>query len=162
MPLGGLRQRREEARRGLVEGLIRRDAPDTVVDARPAPAERAGEPVPVDAAGPADVARVVVFLGPLALQHRLGPAIPDLLLPVGAHRIPPAVPDHGGRAEAERPAPLLQPPAYVHVVTGGAKLRIEATDGLQTGLPERHVAAGDVLRLAIGQEHVHGTARRAR
>ena len=162
MPLGRLRQRREQARRGLVERLIRRNAPDTVVDARPAPAERAGEPVPVDAAGPADVARAVVFLGPLALQHRLGPAVPDLLLPVGAHGIPPVVPDHGGRAEAERPAPLLQPPAYVHVITGGAKLRIEPADGLEAGFPERHVAAGDVLRLVIGKEDMHGTARRPR
>src|SRR5207244_5541353 len=131
-----------------------------MVDARPAPAERACEPVPVDAAGPADVARAVVFLGPLALQHRLGPAVPDLLLPVGAHGIPPVVPDHGGRAEAERPAPLLQPPAYVHVITGGAKLRIEPADGLEAGFPERHVAAGDVLRLVIGPEDMHGTARR--
>src|SRR5256886_7656671 len=28
--------------------------------------------------------------------------------------------DHGGRAEAQRPTPLLQPPAHIHVVAGGA------------------------------------------
>src|SRR5438093_9186624 len=49
----------------------------------------------------------------------------DLLFPVGAQRVPAVVPDHGGRAEAQRPTPLLQLPAHIHVVAGGAELRIE-------------------------------------
>src|SRR5207245_705517 len=40
------------------------------------------------------------------------------------------------------------------------ELRVEPPDRVQTGLPERHVAARDMLRLAIGDENVHGPTRR--
>ena len=70
------------------------------------------------------------------------------------------VPDHGGRVEPERPAAFLKLPAHVHVVAGDAELRIEPADRFEARFAERHVAAWDVLRLAVGKEHVHGTARR--
>src|SRR2546422_5186469 len=72
------------------------------------------------------------------------------------------VPNHGGGTEAQRPASLLQPPAHVHVVSGDAEPWVEPADRLETRFTERHVAAGDVLRLAIGEEDVHRPARRAR
>src|SRR5205814_6815265 len=138
------------------------EAPDAVIDARPAPPERARQPAAVAAAGPAHVPRAVVLLVPFPFQHRLCPAVSDLLFPVGAQRIPAVVPDQGGRAEAQRPAPLLQLPAHVHVVAGGAELRIEPADRLEAVFAERHVAPGDVLRLAIAEKDVNRPARCAR
>src|SRR5205807_8812667 len=99
----------------------------------------------------AHVTRPVVFLRPLALEHRFGSAIADLLLPIGAERVAAVMPDHGGGMKAQGPPPLLQAPADVDVVPGGAELRIEPADRLEAFLPERHVAAGDVLRLAIAE-----------
>src|SRR5205814_8292957 len=122
MPLGHLGERSEYAGRRLVQRLERRAAPDAVVHARPAPAERVGESVAIEAAHPAYVPRSVVLLGPLAFEHRLGPAVADLLAPIRAHRVAAVVPDNGGGVEAQRPAPLLQSPAHVHVVAGDAKL----------------------------------------
>src|SRR5207244_10209481 len=103
-----------------------------------------------------------LYFGPLALQHRFRPAVADLLLPVRADRVPAVVPHHGSRAETERPPPLLQPPAHVDVVAGHSELRIEATDRLEASSAERHVAAGGVLGVAVGEEDRHGHARRPR
>src|SRR5207253_10182775 len=137
-------------------------APDPVVHARPAPTERVGESVAVHAAHPAHVPGSVVLLRPFALEHRFRPAVADLLPPIGAYRVAAMVPDHGGGIEAQLPAALLQPPAHVHVVAGGAELWIEPADRLEAGLPERHVAPGDVLGFAIRHEHVHRPAGSAR
>jgi hypothetical protein len=92
----------------------------------------------------------VVLLWPLPFQQHLGHGIALLLPPVRANRIAAMVPDHGGRAVAQRPARLPQPPAHVDVVASGAKLWIESTDRLQVGLTERHVAARNMLGLLIG------------
>src|SRR5207247_2760332 len=105
------------------------------------PAGRRGQAVAVEAAGPAGVPRAVVLLGPLPLEPRFRPAVPDLLFPVGAHRVPPMVPDHGGGAEAQCEASLLEPPAHIHVVAGGAELRVEPADRFEAGFAKRHVAA---------------------
>src|SRR2546430_12867068 len=123
IPFRHLGQRAEQARGRLIEGLIRRDAPGAVIDARPAPPERPRQPVAIDAAGPARVPRAVVFLRPLPLEHRLGPAVPDLLLPVGAHRVAAVGADHGGRAEAQREARVLKAPADGHAVARPAGTR---------------------------------------
>src|SRR5207247_6263824 len=116
----------------------------------------------VDPARPAHVPRTIVLFRPLALQHRLRPAVADLLLPIGAHGVATMVPDQGRGTEAEGPPPLLHTPAHVHVVASSAELAIESSDRLEAGFPERHVAAGDVLGLAVGKEDVHRPARRAR
>src|SRR5207245_5467795 len=107
VPLGHLGQRPEQARRRLVQRLKWRTPPDAMIDAGLAPPERARQPAAVHAARPANVPGTVVFLGPLALQHRLRAAVTDLLLPIRAHRVPTVVPDHGGGTEAERPSLLL-------------------------------------------------------
>src|SRR5205807_7737548 len=127
-----------------VERLEGGAAPHTVVHARPAPAERVRQPAAVNPARPAHVPRAVVLLGPLALEHGLRPAVADLLLPVGAQRVASMMPHHGGGVEAERPAALLQPPGHVHVVAGGAELRVEAAERLEARLPAGHVAAWDM------------------
>src|SRR5205823_6537954 len=121
--------------------LERRAAPGALVDAAPPPGEREGEASTVQAAAPAQVSGRVVLLRPLALQQRLGPAVAPLLLDVGAQRAASVVPDERRRAEAERPAELLQTPADVHVVAGGPKPGIEAVDQLEAGPSERRVAA---------------------
>src|SRR5207302_8220229 len=51
-------------------------------------------------------------------------------------------------------------PAEVDVVSGNAELRLEPADLLQRLLAKRHVAAGDVLGLAIGDQHVNRGAWR--
>ena len=57
----------------------------------------------------------------------------------------------------------VQPAAYqvhkdVHIVAGRPELRVEASDLLQHGPPERHVAAGNVLGLAVRDEQVRRAA----
>ena len=116
------------------------------------------KPVRVDAPGPGDVAGGVIFLRPLPFEERLGLAIALLLFPIGAHGIAVVVPDHGRWAEAQPAATLLQAPAEIHVVTRHAQLRIETAHGLKPGFPEGHVATRNVLRLAVGEEHVRGSA----
>ena len=91
--------------RALVDGLEEALAPGAVVDL-PAP-QAAGlrAAVPVDAAGPGEVAGAVVALGPLALQQRLGLAVLELLLQVAAHAVAAVVPDDGAGAEADASSP---------------------------------------------------------
>src|SRR5215471_454719 len=106
------------------------------------------------------MAGAVVLVGPLAFQQRFGLAVAPLLLPVGPYGGTSVMPDHGSRAEPQRPAPLLQPPAHVDVVAGSAELRIEPANGTQTGSPDRHVAARNVLRFLVGEENMHGATGR--
>jgi hypothetical protein len=54
----------------------------------------------------------------------------------------------------------LETPAGVHIVAGDPKTFIEATNFEQRRLPIGHVAAWNVLCLAISQHHVDGAARR--
>src|SRR6266545_4786441 len=157
-PLGHEGKRCPYLRRRLVDGLKRCDAPDPVIDS-PGAAEEAREPFTVDPASPGHVAGRIVFLRPLPLEQRFRLAVTLLLLPVGPDRVAPVMPDHRAGAEPDAPALLLQAPAYIHVVAGGAELGIEPADGLQRGRAERHVAPGDVLGFAIRQEHVEGAAR---
>src|SRR2546428_3164849 len=96
--------------------------------------------------------RAVVLLRPLPLEERLRPPVSRLLLPVGAHGVAPVVPDHGAGVEAQGPALLAEPPADVHVVARRTELGIESPDGLEGDLPERHVAAGDVLGFPVREE----------
>ena len=104
----------------------------------------------------------IVFVRPLAFEHGLGFAVPLLLLQIRPHGIAPMMPDHSGRAESQRPAFHLQSPAHVHVVAGDVELRIESTDRLQRRAAKRHVAAGNMFGLAVGDEHVNRPARRVR
>src|SRR3989304_809336 len=95
------------------------------------------------------MARRVVALRPFSLQQRLRPAVDPLLAPVGAQGVATVMPDHSGRAEAQRPPALLETPAHIHVVAGGAELGIESLDLLQRRPAKRHVAPRDVLGLPI-------------
>ena len=85
----------------------------------------------------------------LAHQQRFGFAVTGLLLQVGADRRTPVVPHKTRRVESELAPALLQAPADVHIVAGLAKNRIEPAYLLQRPSEERHVAAGNVLGLAV-------------
>jgi hypothetical protein len=101
----------------------------------------------------------VVFLGPLFLEQSLSTPITPLLLQVRSNRNATMVPYNSRWAESQLQVPFLETPADVHVVSRDPKPFIEATNFKQRGLPIGHVAAWNVLSLAIGQHHVDGTAR---
>src|SRR5205823_7902121 len=94
------------------------------------------------------------------LEQGLGSTVSALLTEIAPDRVSPPMPDDGAGVEPQGPAGALQRPADVHVVSGGDERRIEAADRLEALLPERHVAARDVLGLAIREQDVHGPARR--
>ena len=96
------------------------------------------------------------------LAHQQGLRLPvtALLSHVSPDGRAPVVPDKGRRAETNLQARLLQAPAQVHVVARPVEDRIEPAHLRQRPLVERHVAAGDVLRLAVGQHDVRRAARR--
>src|SRR5204862_353557 len=155
IPLGNERERVERARPSLVQPLERRRAPSAVIDAPPPEVERSREAAAVNPASPGELARAVVLLRPLPFEQRLGLSVTALLLPIGEHGVTAVVPHHCGRVKPESPSLLLQPPAHIDVVAGHTELRIEPADGLEARLPERHVAAGDMLGLPVGKEDVY-------
>src|SRR5207253_1687668 len=55
-------------------------------------------------------------------------------------------------------AAVLEAPADIDVVAGNSEARVEAADGLERGFSECHVAAGDVLGLAVGEQDMRGAA----
>ena len=66
------------------------------------------------------------------------------------------VPDRRRRTEPNRPASLLNPPAYVDVISGDAKLRIEAVQLLETFFAKGHVAPRDVFGNVIRERTCAG------
>src|SRR5215471_15691353 len=72
------------------------------------------------------------------------------------------VPNHGGRAEAQRSASLLQAPAEIHIISGDAKLRIEPAGFFERRPSEGHVAAGNVLGHLVGKQNMYRSARSVR
>jgi len=100
----------------------------------------------------------VVFLGPFLFQKRLGPAVANLLFPVSPNPLSAMMPNHRAGIEAYLKARLLNPPADVHIISGHAELRIESSDDLQYTFAKRHVAAWNVLRIAVGYENMRGPA----
>src|SRR5262245_22268447 len=96
--------------------------------------------------------RVVPF-GPLGREQRLSFAVRALLAPIPRRRVAGVMPVHCAGMKAEPPAAFLEPPADIDVIAGGAIAWIEAADRGERGSPERHVASGDVLGLAIRDQH---------
>ena len=78
-------------------------------------------------------------------KQGFGFAIPALLFEIVSDSVAAKMPDDRGRAKADLESLVLQTPAKVHVVTGGAKNRIESVDGLQRLPAKSHVAAWDVF-----------------
>ena len=68
------------------------------------------------------------------------------------------MPHQRGGVKADRLSPILQPPAHIHVVSGGAIYRIEAADRFQIGFPDREVASRDVLGKFVGDQYVDRAA----
>ena len=59
------------------------------------------------------------------------------------------MPDKTCRAEANPIAGLLEPPADIHVITGGFELSAEAADTIKRVFADRQIAAGQMLGLGI-------------
>ena len=70
------------------------------------------------------------------------------------------MPDEGRRAEPEHVPGLEQAPADVDIVSRHAELGVETAHVFECLLAEGHVAAGDVLGLAVGDQHVNRRAGR--
>src|SRR5206468_748858 len=89
----------------------------------------------VEAARPVQVARAVVLLRPLALEHGLGATVLKLLPPIRADGIAAVMPDDRGVREAEARAGCLEPPTHIDVIARYPKLRIEAAGrGFKAGV----------------------------
>ena len=69
--------------------------------------------------------------GMLGIDQRLGLAVAALLVEIGFDRVAAEMPDDGRRAEADGIAGILQAPADVDIVAGGAIDRIEAAEPQQ-------------------------------
>src|SRR5262245_12404405 len=65
-------------------------------------------------------------------------------------------------AEPKRSPLFLQTPTPVHIVARRAKLRIEAADGRERVASKRHRASGNVLGLAVREQHMNWSARGVR
>ena len=98
----------------------------------------------------------------LRIDERLGLAVAALLVDIGFDRVAAEMPDDRRRAEADRVAGILKPPADVDIVAGGAIDRVEPAEAEQGLAAERHVAAGDVLGHLVAEQHVGRAARRHR
>src|SRR5690348_429067 len=73
----------------------------------------------------------------------------------------PEMPDKCGRAETNFMPGLLQAPAEVHVISCLHKDGIESSNLFQDGFIKGHVAARDVLGLAVGKHDSRWTAGRS-
>ena len=90
------------------------------------------------------------------MKHRFSAAVAGLLFEIGANRAAAMVPDLSGRGEADFFPGVEQSPADVNIIAGLAEARIEAAYVEQCLAAERHVAAGDVLGIAVVEHDVGG------
>src|SRR5437870_11438265 len=70
------------------------------------------------------------------------------------------MPDEARRAEADVITPFQHSPAYIHIVAGLMENRIEAANFQKYPPEEGHVAAGHMLRFAVGHHDVRRPSRR--
>ena len=160
LPLDRVWQKREWMHVGAIDRRKRRRPPDARVDARPGKRPHERERA-VNPPAPKQVAVEELFR---MMRHQPGFAltVADLLAPVRGHRGAMPMPDQRGRSEADLPAPRLQPPAHIHIVAGPEVDWVESADREERFAPERHVAAGHVLRDPIVEQHVRRASWRAR
>src|SRR5215203_3736783 len=108
----------------------------------------------VNAATPHAAAGGIEILRVFHHQERFGFAVARLLFQIGFYGRAPVVPDEAGWTEPDAVTGLLQAPAHIHVISSLAINRIEAANVIERPFVEGHVAAGNVLGLAIVQHHV--------
>ena len=94
-------------------------------------------------------------------KERFGFSVSLLLLSESGQRKAPVVPDDGRRTKADDLALLLQTPAEIHIIASLVVFRIKSTDFFESPFVEGHIAAGNVLRNDIGQEHMIGPTGRS-
>ena len=91
------------------------------------------------------------------IDERFGFAVTTLLCAVSRHRISAEVPNNGSGAETDRVAGVLETPADVDIVAGGAIDGVKSAKLKQHVAPERHVAARDVLGDLVADQHMGRT-----
>src|SRR6185312_9813357 len=82
------------------------------------------------------------------------------LVEISLHRVAAEMPDNGRRAEADRVAGILEAPADVDIVAGGAVERVETAETEQDVAAKGHVAAGDMLGDVVAHQHMRRAAGR--
>src|ERR1041385_3558093 len=138
-------QHEPKRRRRRVERLKETTAKSAVIN-HPRARDHAKLCRRIDPALPLTAAIPIKILWMAAHEHGFGFAIAVLLAQVIAHRRTAIMPDKTSGAEPDLISALLQPPADVHVISGFAKERVEATELQKCPSIKRHVAAGNVLR----------------
>jgi hypothetical protein len=91
-------------------------------------------------------------------QQCLGMTVAALLVQISLHGEAAVMPDHGARGQ-NAAALLAQPPADIHIITGGGELRTETADADRARLADGQIAAGQMLGLRVVQQHVCGCSR---
>jgi hypothetical protein len=106
------------------------------------------------------VAPAIELVRMLPLQKRLGDPIANLLPPERADGRSAMVPDQRRRAESKPVPAFEQPPADVDIISRRPVGRVESGNLIERPLPERHVAARDVLGGLIVQHDLSRATRR--
>src|SRR6185437_4593581 len=128
VPFEGEREERGERGGRLVHGLKEATPENAGIDHRPARQQERGREVAINAAEPFGLAEQVEAERMLAVDERLGLAVAALLVEISLHRVAAEMPDNGRRAEADRVAGILEAPADVDIVAGGAVERVETAE----------------------------------
>src|SRR5439155_4031563 len=138
------RQGTPEIRGRFIDGLKESAAPGALIDPSPQSPDHLRASLPIEAPGPGQMTKHVVFFRPFLFQQCFGSTVPLLLFPIGPDRIAAMMPDHGRWAKPNRPALLLQPPAEIHIIARRTKLRIKPPDSLQGRFPKGHVTPWNI------------------
>src|SRR5260370_19846103 len=96
----------------------------------------------------------IILLRPFLFQKSLCLTVSLLLPPKFSQRIPAMGPHLCGRAQAQFPTMFLQAPTHVDVVTSRSELGVKITNCFKCGSQKRHVAAGDMICLAISKHNI--------
>ena len=145
-------------RRGGVEELEARAAEQAPIDdRRPNQVVKPGGGV--NSSAPEAAAKRIEAFRVLAHEQGFGIAVTALLLQIGANGRAPIVPDKSRRAEPYAQACLLHAPTQIHVIARLVENGIKAANLAQRPFVERHVAAWNVLCLAIRQHDMRRAAR---
>ncbi len=138
------RQARDDRRRWLIKRLKQAAAENSRVDPRLTTQQKRRQ-VAVDAAEPTRLPEHIETAWVLEEEQSFSFAVAALLFDIVANGVAAKMPYHGSRAKADLVSFILQSPAEIHIVAGGAKDRIKSIDRFQRFPPERHIAAGNML-----------------
>src|SRR5579872_6790509 len=135
---------------GCIQQLERSATPYAVINPSRAGQHECGT-VAINPASPCQMPGGIVLLRPLLLQQGFGLPVIQLLPPICPDGISAMMPHQCRGTETDRGAGCLKAPAEIHVVSGNPEPRIPAIHSQESITPEGCIAAGNVLRLGVGQ-----------